>query len=163
MVFLRPTHRSGPRARSGASAASWLVGLLLALGGCSSPPPGPPLAPVTGLVTYKLRPVPQALVVFSPTDGQRIAMGRTDAEGRFTLTTFERHDGALIAKHRVHIVAHGPGREMTPEEKSQAITDIHYIPGPPIIPQKYFTADTSGLTADVVPEGPNDFRFDLAD
>jgi hypothetical protein len=119
--------------------------------------------PVSGLVTYKLRPVPDALVYFTPPDGGRVAMGRTDAEGRFRLTTFEKNDGALIARHRVHVVAFGPGREMTAAEKAQNPGDSYYIPGPPTVPRKYLAADTSGLTAEVVPEGPNEVRFDLVD
>jgi hypothetical protein len=86
-------------------------------------------------------------VTFAPETGERVASGRTDSDGRFTLGTFSASDGAIIGKHRVSIKAHGPARDPKPGEGSGMPGDK--VPGDPIIPTKYFAPDTSGLTHEV--------------
>jgi hypothetical protein len=110
------------------------------------------LAPVEGIVTLNGAPVADAGVLFKPVQGP-FAMGVTDAEGRFTLTT-ANEDGALIGDHQVAI--------------SKTETLVKYRPGNPmpiyetkaLIPQKYFDAGTSALTATVA-DDDNEFKFDL--
>ena len=80
-------------------------------------------------------------------------MGETDAEGRFTLITANR-PGALIGEHQVTIakaetlVRHVRGNPMP-------VYDVK-----PLIPEKYFDASTSELTATVV-DDDNHFEFNL--
>lgn len=67
--------------------------------------------PVSGVVTCKGKPVANATVNFSPLRGQgraedktgRLALGMTDKDGRFTLTTYENNDGAIVGKHVVTV------------------------------------------------------------
>ncbi|HJQ80796.1 MAG TPA: hypothetical protein VJ828_12610 [Lacipirellulaceae bacterium] len=110
------------------------------------------MAPVEGVVTLNGAPVADAGVLFKPAQGP-FAMGVTDAEGRFTLTT-ANEEGALIGDHQVAI--------------SKVETLTKYRPGNPmpiyetkaLIPQKYFNAATSTLTASVV-DDDNEFEFKL--
>lgn len=78
-----------------------LIGLL----GCSSSQP--PVAPVTGKITCQGKPVANAVVRFSPVDQSsgktKEGEGKTNERGQFTLSTFGRHDGALVGKHKVLI------------------------------------------------------------
>jgi hypothetical protein len=120
---------------------------------------GPALAPATGRVTYKSKPVANADVAFAPESGEgRIATGRTDSDGRFTLGTFAIGDGAMIGKHRVSVMARGPERPPRPGEVGSGMPG-EMMPGDPVIPMKYFAPDSSGLTEEVK-RGKN--HFDLA-
>jgi len=68
------------------------------------------IAPVTGRVTCKGKPVADAVLIFSPMpknendkESGKAAAASTDADGRFELSTYKRGDGALIGKHRVAV------------------------------------------------------------
>lgn len=67
--------------------------------GCGGAPEDnrPDRTPVSGSVVIGGVPVPGAMVVFSPAiqEGGRGAMGTTDKDGNFALTTFEKGDGAV--------------------------------------------------------------------
>jgi hypothetical protein len=110
------------------------------------------LAPVEGLVTYNGAPLADAGVLFTPAKGP-YAMGVTDGEGRFTLTT-ANHEGALIGEHGVSV--------------SKTDTIVKYVQGSafpdyitkPLIPSKYFDASTSQLSATVT-DDDNEFEFKL--
>jgi hypothetical protein len=121
---------------------------------------GPRVASVNGTVTYKDKPLANADVTFAPEDGGRVASGRTDANGRFTLGTFSTGDGAIIGKHRVSVRAHGPERDPKPGEGSGMPGDK--VPGDALIPTKYFAAETSGLTYEVK-HGSNHADLELKD
>jgi hypothetical protein len=109
-------------------------------------------------VSYQGQPLANAQVLFSPADGGLVASGTTDAAGRYRLGTFETTDGALIGKHRVAIVARGPGK---PEaDAGTGLPGGALLPGDPLIPEKYFSAETSGLEKEVV-AGGNTFDFSL--
>jgi hypothetical protein len=131
------------------ASASIAIGAL-ALAGCGRG--GLNLAPVEGVVTYQGQPLADAGVLFKPTQGP-FAMGVTDADGRFSLTTANQ-DGALIGDHKVAI------------SKAQTITKhIRGNPFPvyetkPLVPEKYFDAATSNLTA-TVKDDDNHFEFNL--
>jgi len=62
-------------------------------------------------VTCDGKPVANAVLIFSPVPSSETALesgkaasGSTDADGRYTLTTYKRGDGALIGKHRASIM-----------------------------------------------------------
>jgi hypothetical protein len=84
--------------------------LLLAPGGCSDAQQYQTV-PVSGVITCKGVPVANAMVNFTPlqqedrAQGQpgRVALGMTDKEGRFTLTTYENNDGAIVGRHTVTV------------------------------------------------------------
>ncbi len=66
---------------------------------------------VSGVVTCQGVPVANATVNFTPlaeagrAAGQpgRVALGKTDPNGRFTLTTYENNDGAIVGRHTVTV------------------------------------------------------------
>ena len=62
----------------------------------------PPTAPISGVVMMQGQPVPNVNVTFYPKSG-RPATGRTNAEGRFKLTTLKPGDGAVIGTHKIAV------------------------------------------------------------
>jgi len=91
----------------------WIVALLLLAGGFGCGPEGVVGAlkahPVKGRVTVKGKPLEGALVTFHPVDESKMGAdvvrpnGRTDADGRFILTTYSGGDGAPAGEYRVAI------------------------------------------------------------
>lgn len=82
------------------------LGVLLAAG-CG----GPEMAAVEGKVSFNGKPVKEAQVTFAPVptsadikEPGKAATGFTDEAGRFSLSTFQPHDGAIVGKHRVLVV-----------------------------------------------------------
>jgi hypothetical protein len=124
----------------------------------------PRVAHAGGVVRFNGRPLEGGLVTFTnPTLGVS-ATGRTDAEGRFTLTTFAAGDGAVPGKHTVSV-----SKVQTPSpvvDKSAApVWRNARTPPPPqprwLIPRRYGNAETSGLTAEVSESGNSDIILEL--
>jgi hypothetical protein len=61
------------------------------------------VVPVSGTLTYKGKPITNAIVHFVPENG-RPSMGETDASGRFTLTYDPQTKGAQVGKHKVFVM-----------------------------------------------------------
>lgn len=99
--------------------------------GCGDGRPG--RVPVSGQVLIDGKPLEEASVRFSPSEG-RSSLGRTDSDGRFTLTCYEKNDGATLGKHRVSITA------LTPLSGDRVLSRV---------PKKYTTADTSELEVEI--------------
>lgn len=127
------------------------VGLLLAaalLSGCGDTDG---LAPVRGTVTYRGQPLAGAMVVFMPEQpGTLPASGLTDSFGRYELMTMTPGDGTTPGKYVVTITAREP--DQAPAGDGSLI-GAEVPLGKPLIPEKYFAAETSGLTAEVKPGG----------
>jgi hypothetical protein len=72
------------------------------------------VASVAGTVTMDGKPVPDLVVTFTPqaaagaANPGKSATGRTDAEGKFTMSTYEMGDGAIVGKHQVMVGLDGP-------------------------------------------------------
>jgi hypothetical protein len=112
------------------------------------------LAYVEGVVTYNGQPVDHAGVLFKPVTGP-FAMGTTDAEGKFTLTT-ANNPGALIGEH---IVGISKSKTTAIQMKNEALPryKVEYF-----VPQKYASPATSELKATVSSKkSENRFTFDL--
>lgn len=154
--------------------ASYLrVGLAISLGaailiGCGGRT-GPTVVPVTGTVKVKGQPVEGAQVTFMAPGAPRASTGTTDAQGRFRLTTMATHDGAIPGKNSVGIANKARSQEtMSPDKPSAAYDQMMTSaasrkkdPSQGPVPDKYANPATSGLTADVAPDGKNDFTFDI--
>jgi hypothetical protein len=125
------------------------------------------VVPAAGTVTYQGQPIEGAAVIFSPEAGGTAAAGRTDASGRFQLTTLTANDGALPGKYQVGISKiEGGGSTVTAEEAAKSMTFAHGpAPAAPVkdlLPEKY-KLGKSEQTAEVTVGGANEFSFDLTD
>ena len=125
------------------------LGLTL-LPGCG--PSGLPTAPVRGKITYNGRPVPNGTVISRPAGDAPSATGDIKPDGSYELTTYVDGDGAVLGKHELMIMAVEDNSGLLPEQRSATPALI--------VPAKYTSFDTSGLTMDVK-AGANTFDFDL--
>lgn len=119
--------------------------------GCTE---GMKTAPVKGKLTYKGKPVPNGTITFIPEGNGPSATGEIQSDGSYELTTYKSGDGAVLGKHTVMIVAVQDQGDRLPEDRSP-------LP-PPIVPAKYLSNQTSGLTAQVKDE-ENTIDFHLTD
>ncbi len=81
----------------------------------------PKMYPVSGVVSYNGKPVEGAVVVFSAPDAPRAASGKTDAEGKYKLYTYEEFDGAVSGLHEVSISKPDPARKGSSEIKESEV------------------------------------------
>jgi hypothetical protein len=86
-----------------------------------------------------------------------MAAGRTDADGRFVLSTFAKADGAIGGQCQVVVV---PFVEL-PEYDGPNPPRPATPPPRPDIPDVYRAASSSPLTADVQRGRKNSFEFTL--
>lgn len=127
----------------------------------------PPLAKVTGTVSYKGKPLVGANICFLPEQpGIRSALGTTDQTGRYSLLTYDPDDGAPVGKHKVVISLRGPPEKPKLDPALKAKYGEAYFEqlsglGKLLIPEKYNSPESSGLSVDVVAGRRNVFDFDL--
>lgn len=161
----------------------------LALLGCGSDSDvanRPDVFPVTGIVTLGGSPVEGATVTFVNTAGMapgeqasgRSSVGRTDASGRYELTTFESGDGAApgeytvtVTKYEVQIAGGGGTPTDVAEEGGSLEGDSYTAPGEGkaaeedsaknLLPEKYASAKTSDLKVTVKADGKNEIPISL--
>jgi hypothetical protein len=120
----------------------------LFLNGCSNSD-RPKLAKVSGTVTLDKMPVAGAAVMFMPVGGGRPAQGLTDAQGKFTLTTFDDGDGAIIGEHKVTVTKMQVTGAKATADGLSGTTEAGEIKEVWLVPQIYSVPETSGLTAKV--------------
>ena len=92
------------------ASAVLLAGLVLA--GCTDKGAGAtkrlPVHKVTGKVTLSGAPVANAMITFSPKGQQPAANGKSDTEGKYTLTTYDGGDGAVAGEYTVMVTKEAP-------------------------------------------------------
>ena len=134
---------------------------------------GPATHAVTGTVTYQGSPVEGATVGFSPAAGEvRSAVGVTDSQGKYQLTTFEQDDGAMEGTYRVRVFKYdrdpvqvemdldgvGQSDEMPDDYVPEAATEVAAPTN--LLPQKFSNPATTPLEF-TVEKGDNTFDIDL--
>ena len=130
--------------------------------GCG--PSRPETATVTGKVTFQGKPVPEGTIMFYPENG-RSASGRIQADGTYTLATFENGDGAILGNHTVTVEAVRFPQGAQPKSLKEEIamgknTNQQNTKPVWLVPQKYANQNTSNLTAKVN-SGNNNIDFEL--
>ncbi len=134
-------------------------GLMIPGCGGEAAPSYPKTYPVQGVVTYKGDPLDDAGISFVPDGGQqRGAVGRTNAEGKFTLMTFVAGDGALPGKYRVTITKSVVEGGQLTEDSSAPSGKTKYL-----VPAKYSDPSKSGLIATVNEKNENAITFEIND
>lgn len=151
------------------AAMTLLVASLLT--GCAQEPERPPTFPVSGVVTSNGKPVDRATVVFvASSPGVESAVGITNAEGKYQLTTYSQGDGAQAGEYRIKVSKYDM-KAPTADEKQQYMTQeqeqkIYFEderPTPPsknLLPKKYENESTSGLTH-TVKDAPSTLDIDI--
>lgn len=140
-----------------ALAASSLI--LASSFGCGD---GSGRVPVGGRVTYNGGPVTKGEVYFSPeAGGKQGAQGPIDSSGYYKLGTLAPGDGAHPGKYKVSVISKGPDKPMSPKMVGKVMPDDMHGSGDALVPKKYFSPETSGLTTEV--PGKSSYDFDLVD
>jgi hypothetical protein len=138
-----------------------VVGFLLVAVLCAGCGTGPKLVKATGIVKYKGKPVPGADVLMMSDASGGPSMGRTDDQGRFSLTT-DGKAGAWVGSYRVAITAARNKREVSASEALTMTSEQIAANREDLIPIKYNSFESSGLTATVGKDAAaNEFAFEL--
>ena len=141
--------------------------LVFLLPGCGKPKIEG-LVPVRGTVTYKDEPLEGAAVCFTPKvfqEGDRLATGKTDANGRFELRTIGER-GVLPSEYAVVVIKN----EVIPRSPQVDPKTGRPMPIPPqtaevksLIPKRYGDPKTSDLSVVVNKSGLTNWRVELVD
>ena len=136
------------------------------IAGCGEGDDRPARIPATGQVLYQGKPVEGAHVAFRGSGDQTPAVGTTDAEGKFTLSTFDQEDGAIPGEYAVtvsKIVTVGGTGGDTSMEAMAAKSDKNAPQSRNELPQQYADPAQTPLKASVTEGGENHFVFKLGD
>jgi hypothetical protein len=144
---LCPSWRQGVNCRRSVldcMAAAGCICLLLSIPGCKRE--GPEVVPVEGVITFSGGPWTKPGVLYflpeKPAPGMpnRPATGNFDADGNITVSTFKKGDGLIPGKYKIGV------------EHGDVVTAMDSpTPTKSIIPQRYRSAFSSGLTVTVEP------------
>lgn len=110
------------------------------------------LAPVSGTVYYKDKPVESGVVMFQPAVGE-IARGQIGPDGKYVLETLGQGEGAILGNCKVRVSVRS-----TPASSSGEIGL-----GKLLIPEKYTYFDRSGLTFEVTADRTEPYDIHLTD
>ena len=107
-----------------------------------------PTVPVSGTLAVEGKPVAKGTIHFHPQKGPP-ASGIVE-DGKFTLTTYENGDCAVVGKHRiaVEVVEEIPTKDGDVTTKS-------------LIPKKYVSPDTSGIELEIPAQGRKNLQMDI--
>jgi hypothetical protein len=139
--------------------------LMLVSAGCGSK--YPPTAQVKGKITLNGKPVTTGRISFHPTTGERPALGHIGPDGAYSLTTFERGDGALLGHHKVSIkstrIENAPPTPKDLKEEAEFNAKGLLSRKPQLVflvDKKYYDDRTTDLETEVRP-GENEIDFNL--
>lgn len=153
----------------GTRLARWrtIAAMLLAIGGVVSlgcrPPGSAPTVPASGRLVYAGRPLAGIDVVFTPSEGRR-GFATTDADGRFTMSTFARGDGAVPGRHVVTLWPHArPDVVITDSYAARATASSEEGAGNPPFPKRYASTGDSPLVVELGDKGSRNLELQLED
>ena len=117
---------------------------------------------VTGKVTYQGEPLRFGTVIFEPEAGQ-YATGTIQPDGTFRMTTRGEGEGAPTGKNRVRFVcfANQDPSAKPAELENGPMQGESLVMGAALIPEKYLSSATSGITVDVKPGDNEPLVFEL--
>ena len=136
-----------------------IVVMAVAVGCGSDGPPAPeklPVVPASGVVIYQGKPVAEASVAFQHTEGKVSATGKTDANGKFKLSTYGKDDGAPAGGYRVTVAVSGV-KEIEPGVLAPVPEGGFQSP----IPLKYANPVETDLNVEIPAAGSSDLKLEL--
>jgi len=147
----------------------WLFFVILGLftlSGCGGPKVKG-LVSVQGTVTYKGEPLEGAAICFAPEEfetGDRLATGKTDAQGKFELRTIGElgvlpgEYVVVVIKNEVSSAKHAPSLDSKASRSRPKPPEIKSL-----IPKRYNDPKTSRLSVTVEKSGLKDWRLEIVD
>lgn len=165
--LVRSTVSCAPRARRPRALSCLALLLAIAISGCGARDDRPPTYAAGGVVLFRGQPQAGAQVSFLAYGASRAALGTTDNEGKFTLSTFAPGDGAVAGEHfaAVSLPPSTPPIQSYAESDYAATMQAHRqaVAQNSQLPPRYANPRTSGLRFTISAEGPNQFRLELVD
>jgi hypothetical protein len=147
-----------------------VLSVLVGLAGCTqeSRREGPEMVKVTGTVTLDGEPVEGAHIRFSPEAKGPAAFAVSDKRGRYELRTFDPGDGAVPGNYGISVtkeVTEG-GKEFANQAEKEAYIQEHGKAASErttvsVLPEKYSSKQSSGLTAEINVAKKNHFNLEL--
>lgn len=142
--------------------------------GCG--PAAPPTVPASGIVTMDGKPLDGAAISLVSEKGV-MALGTTDATGKFTLKTAigsNTYDGAMVGSHKVGVSkttnsgkadddgganpTSGNAQQMASRMGGMATSAVKVTY---VVPQKFGSPATSGLSLDIPAGGSDSLKVDF--
>jgi hypothetical protein len=115
-----------------------------------------------GQVLYQGKPLEGGHVTFSSSVVNVSAFARTDADGKFRLTTFETNDGAVPGPHRVSVSKVKLVNPLDPSiDRTTTTANLPKTERRWMIPEHYGSVQTSGLAVDIPDGGKDDIVIEL--
>ena len=123
------------------SASFWVAG-------CEAKVERPKTVPVSGVVNWNGKPLTEGSVYFAPDDKTKghPAVGSIGPDGKYVLSTFEKGDGAVPGTYKIAV------------QVMQGADEVAKKIGKKVLPDKYYDASISGLTATI---GPDDAKKEI--
>jgi hypothetical protein len=155
------------------ASCSALLAIVLATAGCGGGVDFKTV-PAGGVVTLDGKPLEGAGVIFMSKEGSKIAEGKTDASGKFSLKTVVGKimvDGAVVGVHKVGVSKTDSAGGAAPEKKegespqemvnrmAGMAVDTSKVKEKFIVAKKYNSPETSQLTATVAEGGSTDIEI----
>jgi hypothetical protein len=144
------------------------MGAVLILG-CGDPTGIEKRYPVSGTVTYKGKPIEKGRINFVPTAAEGRAAGGDIEDGEYELTTAEPGDGAIPGSYKVTVLAIERDDSKLKEiaKGGQYHHDAAFAKAvrsaKKLVPAKYQSVESSGLTAEVKAQTNSGVNFELTD
>jgi hypothetical protein len=130
----------------------------------------PELTPCTITVTYKGAPVEGANVLLSPQSGKYSAAGITDPSGNAIMKTEAKYEGVVLGEYlaivtkREKLDYEPPPRPEDPSKYMAWVEEVKKQPVPKrLLPEKYASFQSSGLSVTVSQGSPVQKTFELTD
>ena len=115
-----------------------------------------------GSITYSGQPLPLAIIVLDPqAEGGVAAMGRSDAEGNFSLDAYPPDQGAVPGSYRVSVKKTESPKKTDVDPASHDAPDVESDGPKSLIPPEYGEFATSGLTIEIPAEGSETLKLEL--
>lgn len=128
---------------------------------------------MTGKVTYLNAPLIGATVSFAPRGDGPAAIGRTNDQGEFQLSTYGGNDGAAEGDYAVLVALIASAEDAAPAEAHGTDPSVSYSSSAAhsgggsgkksgsMLPTKYSDMNQTPLSAKVEPSGANSFTFEI--
>ena len=138
---------------------AFILGITAALGCGSDAPKGPEklsTTPVDGIVTLNGKPAAEVSVSLHHSEGKVAPRGISDKDGKFSIATYGKDDGAPAGKYKVTAA-----KDMTKEVSPGVLA-----PPPPggfksDIPIKYESVNTTDIAVEIKAGEKNSLKIDL--
>ena len=130
------------------------LGLIMVTTGCGKTEQLTGLVPAGGMIYCDDAPLEGAVISFIPSSASgRTAVGRSDNEGKFAMTTLITNDGAYPDNYSITVTKISDPVGEGPESKNTIRS---------LLPQKYAVPATSGLTCTLSEKGDKSIKLEIS-